>query len=256
VRVVAAAQYQCGIGAVDIDDVHKGNRMGRISIARLWIKMVAIVGCAAALPTAHAVPLFYDEAASGDINATIGNIPLFNLDVGNNVIAGTHSIAGESSGDFDIFSFVVPVNSVLRFVTVEFGDFDFTGELVGFGPNFQILQDIFTGPGRFIDTSHTPTSDFTDVLTSVGPQNLFTRLPVGSGVYDWINQYGRAANDLDVFAASSARWNYRLTFGVESIAVPEPSTLAIAGLGFVAVFIARRRRWRHAQAKRVEYRRR
>jgi hypothetical protein len=191
-----------------------------------------------AASAAQAVPLFYDEAQSGDIFARIGAIPVFDFGAGNNVIAGSQFFSGPNfaSADADIFSFVVPENSVLSFVTVEFGAFEFTGPLVAFGPNYSIRRGALTGPTQGVDTSRTDTNPFTDVLTSIGPQNLFTRLPIESGLYSWIDGLGNRSLDLSV---TSARWDYRLTFGVESIAVPEPAPLALLGFGLLALFVTR-----------------
>jgi hypothetical protein len=61
---------------------------------RLLLKAIAIVGCVTAASAAQAIPLFYDEADSGDIFARIGAIPVFNLGVGNNVIAGPLALLG------------------------------------------------------------------------------------------------------------------------------------------------------------------
>jgi hypothetical protein len=208
---------------------------------RLLLKAIAIVGCATAASAAQAVPFFYDEAERGDIFARIGNIPVFDLGVGDNVIAGTQFFAGGdfAIADLDLFSFVVPENSVLSFVTVEFGAFDFTERLVGFGPNYSIVRGPLTGPGRFVDDSRTAANPFTDVLASIGPQNLFTRLPVGSGLYSWIDGLGfRTDDDIDLDAAS-AKWEYRLTFGVDSIAVPEPAPLALLGFGLFMLYLRR-----------------
>lgn len=208
---------------------------------RLLLKAIAVAGCMTAASAAQAVPLFYDEAESGDIFARIGAIPVFSLGVGNNVIAGTQSFTGPNfaTADTDVFSFVVPANSVLSFVTVEFGAFDFTGPLVAFGPNYRILSGPLTGPNGFVDNSRTDANPFTDVLTSIGPQNLFTRLPVGSGLYSWIDGLGSRSTD---FSASSAKWEYRLTFGVDRIAVPEPAPLALLAFGLLALFVRDRRR--------------
>jgi hypothetical protein len=93
-----------------------------------------------------------------------------------------------------------------------------------------------TGPSQGVDTSRTDANPFTDVLTSVGPQNLFTRLPIESGLYSWIDGLGNRSLDLSV---TSAMWDYRLTFGVDSIAVPEPAPLALLGFGLLALFLGR-----------------
>jgi hypothetical protein len=210
---------------------------------RSVFKVIAMAGCLTAATAAHAVPLFYDEAVSGDIRATVGNIPLFTLDVGNNVIAATHSIIGLSIPDDDLFSFVVPEGSVLRFVTIEFGAFSFTGPLDGFGSHFQIYRDLFDLDAQFdfISNSQTEAKPFTDVLASVGPQNLFTtNFPLGPDTYDWVNGFGLSAFEPTLFEDTSATWDYRLTFGVESVAVPEPGTLALFGLA--ALFIGWKRR--------------
>jgi hypothetical protein len=205
---------------------------------RLLLKAIAIVGCVTAASAAQAVPIFYDEADSGDIFARIGAIPVFNLGVGNNVIAGSQFFSGPDFriADLDVFSFVVPEDSMLSFVTVEFGEFEFTGSLLGFGPNYTIQRGPLTGPSQFVDTSRTDASPFTNVLTSVGPQNLFTRLPVESGLYSWNNGLGFSSDD---FSTTSALWDYRLTFGVDSIAVPEPAPLALLCFGLLALFITK-----------------
>jgi hypothetical protein len=130
----------------------------------------------------------------------------------------------------------VPENSMLNFVTVEFGAFEFTGPLLAFGANYSIQRGPLTGPSQFVDTSRTGTNPFTNVLTSTGPQNLFTRLPVESGLYSWITGLGFSSKDS---SATSALWDYRLTFGVESIAVPEPGPLALLGFGLLALFLGR-----------------
>ena len=208
---------------------------------RLLLKAIAIVGCVTAASAAQAVPFSYDEADSGDIFARIGAIPVFNFGVGNNVIAGSQFFSGPSFeiADADILSFVVPENSVLSFVTVEFGDFEFTGPLLGFGPNYTILRGALTGPTQGVDSSRTATNPFTNVLTSVGPQNLFTRLPAQSGLYSWIDGLGFTVPRESDFSMAGARWDYRLTFGVESIAVPEPAPLALLGFGLLALFVRR-----------------
>jgi hypothetical protein len=208
---------------------------------RLLLKAIAIIGCATAASAAQAVPLYYDEAESGDIRARIGALPVFNFDVGDNVIAGTQFFAGRdfALADVDIFSFVAPENSVLSFVTVEFGAFDFTGRLLAFGPNYTILTGPLTGPNRFVDTSRTNANPFTDVLTTIGQQNLFTRLPVGAGLYSWANGLGSSVNDIGDLDASSAKWEYRLTFGIDRIGVPEPAPLALLGFGLLALFFTR-----------------
>ena len=211
---------------------------------RFLFKAIAMAGCLSAASAAQAVPFSYDEAASGDIFARIGALPVFNFGVGNNVIAGTQFFGGRdfAIADADIFSFVVPENSVLSFVTVEFGAFDFTGRLLSFGPNYTILTGPLTGPNRFVDTTRTDANPFTDVLTTIGQQNLFTRLPAAAGLYSWVDGLGTRVNDIRDLDASSAKWEYRLTFGVDRIAVPEPAPLALLGFGLLALFGRGRRR--------------
>jgi hypothetical protein len=206
---------------------------------RFLLKAIAIVGCATAASAAQAVPLFYDEARSGDIFARIGAIPVFDFAVGNNVIAGSQFFSGPGFeiADADLFSFVVPQNSVLSFVTVEFGAFEFTGPLLAFGPNYRIVRGPLTGPTRGVDESRTGANPFTNVLASIGPQNLFTRLPIESGLYSWIDGLGFSVPRESDFSMAGARWDYRLTFGVDSIAVPAPAPLALLGLGLLALFV-------------------
>jgi hypothetical protein len=208
---------------------------------RSLLKAIAVVGCVTGASAAQAVPLFYDEAQSGDIFARIGAIPVFDFGVGNNVIAGNQFFRDPDFkiADTDIFSFVVPENAVLSFVTVEFGAFEFTGPLLGFGPNYRILRGALTGPTQFVDTSQTNANPFTNVPTGSGTQNLFTRLPAQSGLYSWINGLGFDVDRDRDFSTAGAQWDYRLTFGVDSIAVPEPAPLALLGFGLLALFVTR-----------------
>ena len=156
---------------------------------RFLLKAIAIVGCVTAASAAQAVPLFYDEADSGDIFARIGAIPVFNFDVGNNVIAGNQFFSGPNFriADLDVFSFVVPENSVLSFVTVEFGAFEFTGPLLGFGPNIQSagpLPALQLHPPA--TTSHHPITPISLPLGSTDwdPSARTFRPPVRSGITD------------------------------------------------------------------------
>lgn len=104
------------------------------------------------------------------------------------------------------------------------------------------LTAALTCDGASARTEATP---FTNVLTSVGPQNLVkTNFPIGPDTYDWVNGFGRRGFAPIDFAQTSATWDYRLTFGVERVAVPEPGMLALFGFGLslVALFTARTRR--------------
>jgi hypothetical protein len=43
------------------------------------------------------------------------------------------------------------------------------------------------------------------------------------------------------FDTTSAKWEDRLTFGIERTAVPEPAPLALLGFGLIALFMRCRR---------------
>ena len=207
---------------------------------RFLLKAIAIVGWVTAASAAQAVPLFYDEADSGDIFARIGAIPVFNFDVGNNVIAGNQFFSGPNFriADLDVFSFVVPENSVLSFVTVEFGAFEFTGlRRSGFGPNYSIQRGPLTwalAVRRYVaDRSaslhgrahqHRPAESVHPVAGRVRTVQLDRRIG--------IHQHGLFAHQCAVGLPTDVRRR-------EHRRPPEPAPLALLGFGLLALFVKR-----------------
>ena len=94
----------------------------------------------------------------------------------------------------------------------------------GVGNNVIAGSQFFSGPGFEIADA--------DLFS-------FVVLPAPSGLYSWIDGLGFSVPRESDFSMAGARWDYRLTFGVESIAVPGPAPLALLGFGLLALFVRR-----------------
>jgi hypothetical protein len=105
--------------------------------------LVLVTG--AALFTLSAVGFDYNEAVQGDIDnhGNNGSLPLFNLDVGVNVIRGTMSW-NDVGAEGDDFRFRVPTGTVLdpNSIVYSYEVTEVTGTLLAFGTRFQIGQGL------------------------------------------------------------------------------------------------------------------
>ena len=157
---------------------------------------------------ASAVPISYDEGVDGDLNgASIGA-----LDEGLNTIIGS-----QSSFDFDLASLSRPSDIEILSIT-----FTVT--------NFNQLQAVYR-------------------LEDIGCC-IFLELFASDGIYSPSAAAVTALNGLSTFviqtfanvASPDGGYNYRWDIQAQSTAVPEPSTLALFGIGLAALGITRRRK--------------
>ena len=81
---------------------------------------IIALSAALAVSPAHATPLAYNEAVSGDLPEN-APFPVLPLDVGVNTVTGTSFVnfppGGPNSADFDSFEFSVPANTQLLGIT-------------------------------------------------------------------------------------------------------------------------------------------
>ena len=130
-------------------------------------------------------------------------------------------MGGGSPFDFDVFDFVVAAGTELTSIQF-FLNFAVASGLTG-------LSD-----ERFIGADFAQTTFFGAGGADPNPNPLFVGSTYGAGTYTL--SHSALATGLGPF---SANWSYTLSF--EVVAVPEPSTLGLLGVGLL-VLLARRRR--------------
>src|SRR3546814_449771 len=156
----------------------------------------------AAVGTAEAMPVAYDEAVDGDISGAS-----FIFDAGGNTIQGSGSVL-----DFDSFAFTIQFGQELLSVTLAVDDvtiIDYPALIFHL-----VLGDATATAFTLVD----------------GPlsSSLFdSELPFGAGSYSLIN--------IDL-GPHGFGYDYELTFEVSSlVAIPEPSSLALFGFGLTGL---------------------
>lgn len=180
--------------------------------------------------TAGAATL-YDEGAQGDLD--FSSPTTLTLSEGGNSIVGASFLYGSDSGfgddfDNDPFAFIVPAGLQVRATTIAF-----TTTSLGGIPLTNVAY-------RLSDANHVPILVADPVnLFGASPVTLFTALPgpIPDGLYRWDEASWGA------HISTATQWQYEITFDV--VAVPEPSTFALALAGLVGTgLFARRRRIR------------
>jgi len=152
----------------------------------------------------------YDESISGDLS-NLSTDPVLNFSTGTNTIIGNAALTYSSSPSFDIdnFSFVIPVDTELTSMTVEFSNISlFTGTT-------QIATTYFLR-----DSTDSPAGNsLSETITESGPITLhMTGLPAGPDTYRLITTGGWDAGN-------GGSYDYRLNFNVTAVPVPAAAWL-------------------------------
>jgi hypothetical protein len=202
---------------------------------KMHLPVLLVCATLFALP---AISFQYDEATQGDI-ANLGGhgaLPLFILDMGQNVIRGSTRLGGQS--DVDAFRFKVPPGAVLDLnsIVYEYQITDISGEINAFGSELTVggivpgsptyATGFFIGDGNFGDDTFYLYNDGSIQGITVRPSPItlpffqiidssvnldFPAPPLTAGIYylnpgfHWFGGFG--PND-------SASWNYTITLTV------------------------------------------
>ncbi|HEY0007621.1 MAG TPA: PEP-CTERM sorting domain-containing protein [Tepidisphaeraceae bacterium] len=161
-------------------------------------------------PATSAAVITYNESTGGDLKSSFPRVA-FTLDVGANTFTGNAGLS-----DTDALTATIPAGMQLNFASVVQSP---SGTLV---PEF--VWNLHAG-----DTL-SPATLIDDVTVRPPGSGSFENLPLGSGTYLLFLVEARGSTFDDTA-------NYTWTFNV--VAVPEPATLALFGLGSLAL-IARR----------------
>jgi hypothetical protein len=185
-------------------------------------KILAIGSLLCALVGSSQAAVIYDESINGDL-ATFSNTTL-TFSAGSNTLLG--SAAFGPTTDFDGFLFNIGVGQVLNSVTYRVLN-------SSIDPNTTALTE---GYSLYSGGHYQGASLFNVTL------NILSQVPVSAidnspflspGVYAISPSFlSRSGN--------GGSWNYEVVFNVTE--VPEPGSLALAGLGLSGLLVARRRK--------------
>ena len=192
-----------------------------------------------AVSPAHATPLAYNEAVSGDLPEN-APFPVLPLDVGVSTVTGTSFVnfppGGPNSADFDSFEFSVPANTQLIGITytstvTNDTSGDTTLRMEAFVDDVPVTKSFACQEFYIINkTSIGPTC-------LVPPGNTFAAaLPLDAGTYLLFEGQFQVTN------FGETDWNYTWALTVEPIPEPRSIMLLSAGLVILGALIWRQRK--------------
>ncbi len=214
------------------------NKM-RQALVGMTIGLSVVLVSFASVPAANAVVL-YDESGMGDLSAA-SNDPNFDLQLGLNQVFGSWAqTPSTTNGD----GFQVTLVAGLQIDSISIAFSLTNGDVVNLGLNFN--------PGNLFDSGFTGCTDFfncpsgvsASFMDNIGPTTgpLDTTLAASTWGFELVGG--------TIQAFSGINWTVNITtseFG-EAPRVPEPSTLALFGIGLAGLgFMTRRRRNRRGQ---------
>ncbi len=185
---------------------------------------------------AQAMPFNYSESVSGDLTSAPNTGFMF--DMGNNTISGTTHFGVNTPGhphydsDFDGFAFTLPTQMRLASISLAFVTNSYNANKADYELRF--CRGIDCGP-NLVNLLGTQSVNFLDLPP---PSIDFgAALPSDAGTYSVLTSgLGIGAIDPTNWQES---WSADYTWTYTVVRVPEPGVLALFGLGFACLLVAK-----------------
>ena len=171
----------------------------------------------------------YEEVTGGDLDTATNANSEFEFTAGSNLIKGTGSNAKDEPVDLDGFLFSLDVGLSLDKVIFRAYNFQVSTNTTDLSALWYLKEGSYSGAALSED-------GLGNILMTQDQEFFDKNLPLGAGTYAFDPVSLKRVGD-------GGTWNYEVEFFVSNVNnVPEPTTLAILGLGLAGLAASRQKK--------------